>query len=477
MPNYASTRYRHGGSIDDGAGVDHSSNIPTSERGGVDASARVPRGNSTTSGGSASAPTIESKNRQSDAFYDLICIGFGPASLAIAIALHERAVPPRVLFLERQPKFAWHSGMLLPGTRMQVSFMKDLATFRNPRSKFTFINYLHLKGRLVSFTNLSTFLPLREEYNDYLAWCASHFSSAVSYGVEALRVAPVPSQGPTASWEVYTRPVGGTANPTPLRAKTIVIAVGGRPRFPPTISPSIPHPRILHSSGYSTTIRTLLPDPTAVYNIAVVGGGQSSAEIFSDLHSRFPASKTSLIIRGHALRPSDDSPFVNEIFNPDRVDAVFSLPPDVRAAAIESDRATNYSVVRPALLDELYIRLYQQRLWGTEEQHRIMALREVVGVENGEAGVGLLLRDMRTGQELASGLYDAVIFGTGYARDAHRQMLKPLEKLMKNGECVVGRDYGVLFRDGTVVEGAGVYLQGCCEGTHGVSSIFPEGVG
>lgn len=56
--------------------------------------------------------------------YDLICIGFGPASLAIAIALNDalesrQAVPglenvrrqsPKVLFLERQHRFGWHSG-------------------------------------------------------------------------------------------------------------------------------------------------------------------------------------------------------------------------------------------------------------------------------------------------------------------------------------------------------------------------------
>ena len=104
--------------------------------------------------------------------YDLVCIGFGPASLAIAIALHDRGVKSRVLYIEKQRGFVWHGGMLLPNTRMQISFLKDLATLRDPRSKFTFLNYLKTKNRLVPFTNLSTFLPLREEYNDYMSWCA-----------------------------------------------------------------------------------------------------------------------------------------------------------------------------------------------------------------------------------------------------------------------------------------------------------------
>jgi L-ornithine N5-oxygenase len=33
----------------------------------------------------------------------------------------------------------------------------------------------------------------------------------------------------------------------------------------------------------------------------------------------------------------------------------------------------------------------------------------------------------------------------------------------------VGRDYGVRFSSGTVAPGSGVWLQGCCEATHGVS--------
>ena len=48
--------------------------------------------------------------------------------------------------------------------------------------------------------------------------------------------------------------------------------------------------------------------------VAVIGGGQSAAEVFHNLHARYPACKTNLIIRGAALKPSDDSPFVNEIF-------------------------------------------------------------------------------------------------------------------------------------------------------------------
>ena len=110
--------------------------------------------------------------------HDLVCVGFGPASLAIGVALQDAfeysTIPlqqrPKVAFNERPTHFGWHVGMQLPGAKMQISFLKDFATFRNPRSRFTFLNYLWAKNRLHDFANLGTSLPSRSEYQDYMAW-------------------------------------------------------------------------------------------------------------------------------------------------------------------------------------------------------------------------------------------------------------------------------------------------------------------
>lgn len=433
----------------------------------------LPTGVSTLSPAAGSRTTDDSP-------YDLICVGFGPASLAIAIALSERSEyekPLRALFLERQPSFAWHSGMLLPGTRMQISFMKDLATFRNPQSKFTFLNYLHSKNRLATFCNLGTFLPLREEFNDYLTWCASHFSHQVRYSSEVLSITPSSTPAPVTSWTISTSTgVYSTRN--------VVIAIGGAPSLPPSLTPHATNPRIIHSSTYMRSLPTLFPSPTAKYNIAIIGGGQSSAEIFHDLHSRYPNARTSLFLRAHALKPSDDSPFVNEIFDPERVDGFSELPEEMRRSAIREDKATNYSVVRLQLIEEIYNSIYQQKLRHgdrvEEWKHRIFPLREVVGCNfSGDEGkVTLSFRNTRTGElvntqaELGDRAdFDAVICGTGYRRDIHETLLKPVVEagVVEGGEVRVGRDYGVLMEPGMVKEGTGIWLQGCCEGTHGVS--------
>ena len=65
---------------------------------------------------------------------DLVGVGFGPSNLALGILLEEEnttrepASRTTARFLEKQPHFGWHDGMLLPGTDMQISFLKDLVT-------------------------------------------------------------------------------------------------------------------------------------------------------------------------------------------------------------------------------------------------------------------------------------------------------------------------------------------------------------
>ena len=253
--------------------------------------------------------------------HDLICVGFGPASLAIGVAIHDALegtdpsladIPglegraPKVAFLEKQPQFAWHAGMLLPGAKMQITFMKDMATMRNPRSEFTFINYLHQKNRLVEFANLNTFLPARVEYEDYMRWCASWFEEVVSYSQEVVKVNPQKSaNGEISAFEVVSRNLL-TGQIETRRARHVVVAAGGRPNITAPFPQD--HPKVVHSSKFSYTSKQILKDHQAPYKIAVVGNGQSAAEIFDFLHANYPNSETRLLIKGGALRPSDDSP-------------------------------------------------------------------------------------------------------------------------------------------------------------------------
>lgn len=461
-------------------------------------------------------PFAQAENRShlrytpEEELHDLVCVGFGPASLAIAVALHDtiegsdanlnlpnvQARRPRVAFLEKQSQFRWHAGMLLPGARMQITFMKDMATMRNPRSEFTFINYLHQKDRLVEFANLNTFLPQRIEYEDYMKWCASWFEEVVAYDQEVVKVIPEKSasgNGKINTFTVVSKNLQ-TGQVETRRTKHVVVAAGGRPNLPPPFPAN--HPKVIHSSKFSYISTKILQDFQQPYNIAVVGNGQSAAEIFDFLHTHYPNARTRLLIKGGALRPSDDSPFVNEIFNPDRVDPTFNRDATLRAAALKEDKGTNYGVVRLNLLERIYETLYIQRVrYGNsrdaEEQwpHRIMPYRLVTDVQGSPVikdGIRLRVHDSSplylpdgpNAQEKEEVLdVDAVFVATGYQRDLHETLLQDARHLMPGGNkegarWQVGRDYRMRFADEQVGDDAGVWLQGCCESTHGLSDTL-----
>ena len=124
-------------------------------------------------------PGFRARRGTPERVHDVLGIGFGPSNLALALAIEEHnagrpAGAPAIdaLFLEQQDRFGWHRGMLLDDATMQVSFLKDLVTMRNPTSAYSFVAYLHERGRLVDFMNHKTLFPLRIEFHDYLEWAA-----------------------------------------------------------------------------------------------------------------------------------------------------------------------------------------------------------------------------------------------------------------------------------------------------------------
>ena len=139
---------------------------------------------------------------------ELLAIGAGPSNLALAVALDELA-PQRLargsLLIEHRTAVAWQPGMLLPWTQTQVSFLKDLVTLRNPRSRYSFINYLHAVGRLDDFVNLGTFTPYRIEISDYLAWVARSLAEVrIEYGRGCVAIEPShDAQGVLTGWRTH----------------------------------------------------------------------------------------------------------------------------------------------------------------------------------------------------------------------------------------------------------------------------------
>lgn len=178
------------------------------------------------------------------------------------------------------------------------------------------------------------------------------------------------------------------------------------------------------------------------------------------------------------IRIADSSSSVNEIFNPERVDKFFQLPAEERSQRIATDKATNYSVVRLELIEEIYNSLYLQRVKNPDEtqwQHRILPERKVARIEhhNPASRMRMHLKSVKEGNTEGREVLDvdALMVATGYQRDAHEQLLEQVRGLRPAGQATwsPARDYRVTLDASKVSEQAGIWLQGCNEQTHGLS--------
>lgn len=395
---------------------------------------------------------------------DILGVGFGPSNLALAIALQERGAPLNMQFLEAKPAFAWHPDMLLDGSDMQVSFIKDLVSLRNPASPFSFLNYLHAKGRLERFINRKSFYPSRHEFNDYFSWAAGHFKAACQYDQRVTAAEPLrDAEGRITRLAVTSEDSAGEQSTHVT--KDLVLALGGRPAVPDVFAQVAQERCVVHSSTYLSTVKLMLARSDKPLKVAVIGSGQSGAEIFYDLVNDPHHPQVDFIFRSHALKPSDDSPFVNEIFNVEFTSYIYQQSPERRRAMMKDFWNTNYSVVDGDLISQIYGVFYEQDVVGGS--HYTLRRNTCVTGARTEAGqVRLDLRETHGSQTEVQG-YDLVILATGFQRRIGETILSDLKEYVTDAE--VGRTYQMATTDEFQPR---IFLQGYCEESHGLSDTL-----
>jgi L-ornithine N5-oxygenase len=406
------------------------------------------------------------KKSTTSTVYDLIGVGFGPSNLALAIALEERAKSQgalSTLFLDKQDNYRWHGNTITGQSHLQISFLKDLVSLRNPTSPFSFVNYLQKKGRLADFINLGTFYPSRLEFNDYLCWVAKHFSEQCHYGEEVLAIEPVLSQNKIKTLRVLARDIQGKE--LVRETRSLSIGSGGHPRIPELFKGFKTNSRVFHHSQYLSRIKEQPCAQGKAMKIAIIGGGQSAAEALIDLNDNYPSVQADMILRSMALKPADSSPFVNEVFAPEFTDTVYKQQQVERDRLLKEYYHTNYSVVDEAMINQIYSMFYKQKVSG-DQRHNFRCSTEIEHVTTTGQGIELALRNTETGDKELEG-YDAVILATGYERNQHIELLAPLADYID--DYSVDRDYRL--QTDTRCQ-ASIYLQGCNESSHGLSDTL-----
>ncbi|QXJ26158.1 lysine N(6)-hydroxylase/L-ornithine N(5)-oxygenase family protein [Actinomadura graeca] len=389
--------------------------------------------------------------------HDVAGIGFGPSNLALAVALEEEyGDGVDAVFFEKQPRFGWHRGMLLDGATMQVHFLKDLVTLRNPASRYSFLAYLHARERLVDFVNHKTMFPTRLEFHDYLEWVAASFAGNVRYGTEVVALRPHDA----ATLEVVVR--RDDELETHL-ARNVVIAAGLDPVLPDGVRAG---ERVWHTEDLLTRLGER--PGWKPRRVVVVGAGQSAAEAVEHLHRNLPETEVCAVFARYGYAPADDSPFANRIFDPQAVGHYYAAPDDVKRLLFDYSRNTNYSVVDLDLIDELYRRCYAEKVAGAERL-RILNVSRVLETRDVRGGVRLRVGFLPTGETTDLDA-DAVVYATGYRERDPFDLLGEAGAHCRSGpdgRPLVERDYRVATEPGC---DWGVYLQGATEHTHGIAS-------
>ena len=395
--------------------------------------------------------------------HDVVGVGFGPSNLALAVALAEHTAarpgsdPLDAVFVERGESFSWHPGMLLPGAGMQIAFPKDLATFRDPTSEYTFLNYLHDSGRLVDFVNRQSFFPSREEFADYLAWASRRVPAQVEYGSTVTRI---DVEGDVARVTV----AGADGAERTLDARSVVIGPGLAPRVPAGVECG---PRVFHNHRILDRLPGVGERPHR--RIVVVGAGQSAAECLQFLHARYPDSEVHGVFARFGLSPSDDSPYANRVFDPETVDRWFRAPAAVRDRLMRYHLATNYSAVDMDVITDLYETEYTEKLRG-ERRLVLHGATELGGVTASDDGVHVDIVDLMDGtrQELDA---DMVVLATGFDPTDPRSLFGSGTegyRFDERGPRVM-RDYRL---ESTDPAAPAVFLNGGVEHTHGLTSTL-----
>ena len=302
-------------------------------------------------------------------------------------------------FFERRPAFSWHRGMMLPGSRMQTSYLKDLVTPVDPTSPFSFLSYLVAKGRFYRFLNAEFSRVRRVEFADYMRWTAEQLPN-LAFGRETSDI----------SFDGNKFVLAFGRGPA-VAARNLVVATGLEPHVP-TWAQRYLGADCLHSHAYLSSDLPLGEGR----RVAVVGGGQSGAEIFLHLLSGRAGPCPAGRLDHPPPQPGSarrDAPSPTNISRPTTCGRFHALPesrkePMVRAQKLAGDG------VSPQTLAELSQRLYELDFLDRERGgYTIAPYREVRLLTRESVGFALHAHNAFDGRDEVVAA-DAVVFATGY---------------------------------------------------------------
>ncbi|MBM7587982.1 lysine N6-hydroxylase [Bacillus pakistanensis] len=368
---------------------------------------------------------------------DVIGIGIGPYNLSLA-ALIEEKTDLNAKFFDQTSQFEWHPGMLIDLTDLQVPFIADLVTFANPKSQYSFLNYLHSQNRMYQFFFFHRLEIPRQEYNHYAQWVVEQLSSCY-FDYEVIDVMEEGN-----CYKVVVRD-NGTHKVTEYYSRHVVLGTGTKPLVLEGMS-GLPQEDVHHTSHYlfhkDTTVKGSV--------ITIIGSGQSAAEVFYDLLKEQDKHEYHLtwLTRSEGILQLESSKLGQEFFAPDYIDYFHQLSFNQRIAALDTlDHLRNG--IDPVTLNNIYNILYNRSIGDKKDNITIQPLTEIEEIFKIEEGYSLKCRQWQVEQSFQYES-DKVILATGYIPNIPSWFNNRFgEKIQWEDEkrFKVSRDYKLVYKD------------------------------
>jgi lysine N6-hydroxylase len=401
-----------------------------------------------------------------EALRDLIGIGVGPFNLGLACLTDPLDLD--TLFLEARDELAWHPGMMLDDATLQVPFLADLVTMADPTSRWSFLSYLKETGNLYSFYIRESFYPLRREYDDYCRWAAQRLPS-VRFGQSVVAVEHV--EDDRGSSYVVTTSTGEEH-----RGRRLVLGTGTQPRIPealrgvvgargfetglrPSSTTGGAAGVALHSSDYLSRKAEL----QALESIAIVGSGQSAAEIYLDLLTEAPDHGYALtwLTRSPRFFPMEYTKLTLEMTSPEYT-AYFQELPELTRARLLREQRSLYKGISGDLVDAIFDLHYQQRVTGDGPRTTLVTNTEVTGAAWDGTTYDLDLHHHETDEDFGLRT-QGLVLATGYGAQvpAFLDGVRDRIRWDVDGRLVADSSYAVDH------SGQEIFVQNAEEHTHG----------
>jgi L-ornithine N5-oxygenase len=279
---------------------------------------------------------------------------------------------------------------------MESPFLYDLATVRNPRSAFSYACYLLARNRLVEFANSDRLNPLRDEFEDYMKWCAEQFKDQVQYSSEVVGVIPEAVDNIVRSWKIAVK--DGNGETYVVRARNVAAPTpanhGTTKSEPLTTVDFLAGQRIMPMADYLSRRNELRQPFEPRINVAVVGSNQQTIEILDDLLSCPRLGNITVVTENESLAPLR---VLGE-----------QEPPQPRLCSIWSKPSCEQKPVTDSseLIQAIYMRAYEKQVASKGEY----ALRVVIGKDASEpcSKSNVIIRDTSAAPFSSSGLLQSL---------------------------------------------------------------------